>query len=105
MNIFVIQHLNGNLNLFQGYFNNVSEYLRIGPPLYFVVKNYNYRYKKFTGLFIFLFLLLETVELSLFYSELNSYQFLFVSVHVYVDLFSYCKEVNNGHLPKALLEL
>ncbi|KAH0974444.1 hypothetical protein GBA52_016343 [Prunus armeniaca] len=27
----------------QGYFNNVSEYLRIGPPLYFVVKNYNYR--------------------------------------------------------------
>ena len=28
----------------QGYFNNVSEYLRIGPPLYFVAKNYNYRY-------------------------------------------------------------
>ncbi|KAL8523692.1 hypothetical protein ACS0TY_013599 [Phlomoides rotata] len=27
----------------QGYFNNVTEYLRIGPPLYFVVKNYNYR--------------------------------------------------------------
>ncbi|KAE8057400.1 hypothetical protein FH972_014096 [Carpinus fangiana] len=26
----------------QGYFNNVSEYLRIGPPLYFVVKSYNY---------------------------------------------------------------
>ncbi|XP_062163882.1 uncharacterized protein LOC133870706 [Alnus glutinosa] len=26
----------------QGYFNNVSEYLRIGPPLYFVAKNYNY---------------------------------------------------------------
>ncbi|XP_027903346.1 NPC intracellular cholesterol transporter 1 isoform X1 [Vigna unguiculata] len=26
----------------QGYFSNVSEYLRIGPPLYFVVKNYNY---------------------------------------------------------------
>ncbi|XP_057728449.1 uncharacterized protein LOC130944243 isoform X2 [Arachis stenosperma] len=26
----------------QGYFTNVSEYLRIGPPLYFVVKNYNY---------------------------------------------------------------
>ncbi|KAJ7966974.1 Niemann-Pick C1 protein [Quillaja saponaria] len=26
----------------QGYFNNVSEYLRIGPPVYFVVKNYNY---------------------------------------------------------------
>ncbi|KAM1909294.1 hypothetical protein ACFX13_038070 [Malus domestica] len=26
----------------QGYFNNVSEYLRIGPPLYFVVKNFNY---------------------------------------------------------------
>ncbi|KAE9603499.1 putative protein patched/dispatched [Lupinus albus] len=26
----------------QGYFNNVSEYLRVGPPLYFVVKNYNY---------------------------------------------------------------
>ncbi|XAR61542.1 hypothetical protein NMG60_11015995 [Bertholletia excelsa] len=26
----------------QGYFNNASEYLRIGPPLYFVVKNYNY---------------------------------------------------------------
>ncbi|KAJ9673314.1 hypothetical protein PVL29_023105 [Vitis rotundifolia] len=26
----------------QGYFNNVSEYLRIGPPIYFVVKNYNY---------------------------------------------------------------
>ncbi|KAI9201267.1 hypothetical protein LWI28_020944 [Acer negundo] len=26
----------------QGYFNNVSEHLRIGPPLYFVVKNYNY---------------------------------------------------------------
>ncbi|XP_030527101.1 NPC intracellular cholesterol transporter 1 [Rhodamnia argentea] len=26
----------------QGYFNNVSEYLRIGPPLYFVVKDYNF---------------------------------------------------------------
>eukprot|EP00257_Ricinus_communis_P008945 XP_002527152.2 NPC intracellular cholesterol transporter 1 isoform X1 [Ricinus communis] len=26
----------------QGYFNNVSDYLRIGPPLYFVVKDYNY---------------------------------------------------------------
>ncbi|XP_012067168.1 NPC intracellular cholesterol transporter 1 isoform X2 [Jatropha curcas] len=26
----------------QGYFNNISEYLRIGPPLYFVVKDYNY---------------------------------------------------------------
>ncbi|KAF5199495.1 Npc intracellular cholesterol transporter [Thalictrum thalictroides] len=26
----------------QGYFNNISEYLRIGPPLYFVVRNYNY---------------------------------------------------------------
>ncbi|KAJ8762195.1 hypothetical protein K2173_007350 [Erythroxylum novogranatense] len=26
----------------QGYFQNVSEYLRIGAPLYFVVKNYNY---------------------------------------------------------------
>ncbi|KAK8582603.1 hypothetical protein V6N13_069377 [Hibiscus sabdariffa] len=26
----------------QGYFTNISEYLRIGPPLYFVVKNYNY---------------------------------------------------------------
>ncbi|XP_048128326.1 NPC intracellular cholesterol transporter 1 isoform X2 [Rhodamnia argentea] len=26
----------------QGYFNNVSEYLRVGPPLYFVVKDYNY---------------------------------------------------------------
>ncbi|KAF7810729.1 NPC intracellular cholesterol transporter 1-like [Senna tora] len=27
----------------QGYFNNISEYLRVGPPLYFVVKDYNYR--------------------------------------------------------------
>ncbi|GMH16328.1 hypothetical protein Nepgr_018169 [Nepenthes gracilis] len=26
----------------QGYFNNISEYLRVGPPLYFVVKDYNY---------------------------------------------------------------
>ncbi|XP_051139854.1 uncharacterized protein LOC127257464 [Andrographis paniculata] len=26
----------------QGYFKNISEYLRIGPPLYFVVQNYNY---------------------------------------------------------------
>ncbi|XP_019054366.1 PREDICTED: Niemann-Pick C1 protein-like isoform X2 [Nelumbo nucifera] len=26
----------------QGYFSNVSEHLRVGPPLYFVVKNYNY---------------------------------------------------------------
>ncbi|KAL3617746.1 hypothetical protein CASFOL_038067 [Castilleja foliolosa] len=26
----------------QGYFNNISEYLRIGPPVYFVVQNYNY---------------------------------------------------------------
>ncbi|KAL9308591.1 putative protein patched/dispatched [Arabidopsis thaliana] len=26
----------------QGYFNNISTYLRIGPPLYFVLKNYNY---------------------------------------------------------------
>ncbi|KAH9620447.1 hypothetical protein KSS87_017383, partial [Heliosperma pusillum] len=29
----------------QGYFNNISEYLRVGPPLYFVVKNYNYSSK------------------------------------------------------------
>ncbi|XP_022975981.1 Niemann-Pick C1 protein-like isoform X1 [Cucurbita maxima] len=26
----------------QGYFNNISEHLRIGAPVYFVVKNYNY---------------------------------------------------------------
>ncbi|XP_044489407.1 NPC intracellular cholesterol transporter 1 [Mangifera indica] len=26
----------------QGYFNDVSEYLRVGPPLYFVVKDFNY---------------------------------------------------------------
>ncbi|GAV60134.1 Patched domain-containing protein [Cephalotus follicularis] len=26
----------------QGYFSDLSEYLRVGPPLYFVVKNYNY---------------------------------------------------------------
>ncbi|XP_065864984.1 uncharacterized protein [Euphorbia lathyris] len=26
----------------QGYFSNLTEHLRIGPPLYFVVKNYNY---------------------------------------------------------------
>uniref|UniRef100_A0A7N0U4X7 SSD domain-containing protein n=1 Tax=Kalanchoe fedtschenkoi TaxID=63787 RepID=A0A7N0U4X7_KALFE len=26
----------------QGYFSNMSEYLRIGPPLYFVVRDYNY---------------------------------------------------------------
>ncbi|KAM3743656.1 hypothetical protein ACB098_07G163400 [Castanea mollissima] len=26
----------------QGYFNNVTEHLRIGPPLYFIVKDYNY---------------------------------------------------------------
>eukprot|EP01018_Ginkgo_biloba_P029410 Gb_36406 [translate_table: standard] len=26
----------------QGYFNNISEYLRVGPPLYIVVNNYNY---------------------------------------------------------------
>ncbi|KAI4388512.1 hypothetical protein MLD38_000833 [Melastoma candidum] len=26
----------------QGYFDSVAEYLRIGPPVYFVVKNYNY---------------------------------------------------------------
>ncbi|KAK0580927.1 hypothetical protein LWI29_007810 [Acer saccharum] len=26
----------------QGYFNNVSDFLRVGPPLYFVVKDYNY---------------------------------------------------------------
>ncbi|MCL7035268.1 hypothetical protein MKW94_006392, partial [Papaver nudicaule] len=29
----------------QGYFDNVTEYLRVGPPLYFVVKNYNYSSK------------------------------------------------------------
>ncbi|CAM8904452.1 unnamed protein product [Rhodiola kirilowii] len=26
----------------QGYFSNISEHLRVGPPLYFVVKDYNY---------------------------------------------------------------
>ncbi|KAK1322345.1 hypothetical protein QJS10_CPA03g02418 [Acorus calamus] len=26
----------------QGYFDDLAEYLRVGPPLYFVVKNYNY---------------------------------------------------------------
>lgn len=31
------------LLFFQGYFSNISEYLRVGPPLYFVVKDYNYR--------------------------------------------------------------
>ncbi|KAL2936836.1 NPC intracellular cholesterol transporter 1-like protein 1b [Bienertia sinuspersici] len=29
----------------QGYFNDISEYLRVGPPLYFVVKDYNYSSK------------------------------------------------------------
>ncbi|KAL8135782.1 hypothetical protein AgCh_010405 [Apium graveolens] len=29
----------------QHYFDDLSEYLRIGPPLYFVVKNYNYSSK------------------------------------------------------------
>ncbi|KAL1827885.1 hypothetical protein ACET3Z_006297 [Daucus carota] len=29
----------------QGYFNDLSEYLRVGPPLYFVVKDYNYSSK------------------------------------------------------------
>lgn len=29
----------------QGYFNNISEHLRVGPPLYFVVKDYNYSSK------------------------------------------------------------
>lgn len=26
----------------QGYFDNITEYLRVGPPVYFVVKDYNY---------------------------------------------------------------
>jgi hypothetical protein len=39
-----IWYAKAHFNFLQGYFNNVSEYLRIGPPLYFVVKNYNYRY-------------------------------------------------------------
>ncbi|XP_024370575.1 uncharacterized protein [Physcomitrium patens] len=26
----------------QGYFDNITEHLRVGPPVYFVVKNYNY---------------------------------------------------------------
>ncbi|RVX16076.1 Niemann-Pick C1 protein [Vitis vinifera] len=55
----------------QGYFNNVSEYLRIGPPLYFVVKNYNYRIK--------------LLPIS-------------VCICVYVDLFSYCKEIARASL-------
>ncbi|XP_022947380.1 Niemann-Pick C1 protein-like [Cucurbita moschata] len=29
----------------QGYFDDLAEYLRIGPPLYFVVKDYNYSSK------------------------------------------------------------
>ncbi|KNA12261.1 hypothetical protein SOVF_127560 [Spinacia oleracea] len=29
----------------QGYFSNISEHLRVGPPLYFVVKDYNYSSK------------------------------------------------------------
>jgi Niemann-Pick C1 protein len=28
----------------QGYFDNITEYLRVGPPVYFVVKDYNYRF-------------------------------------------------------------
>lgn len=32
------------LFLYQDYFDDLAEYLRIGPPLYFVVKDYNYRY-------------------------------------------------------------
>ena len=33
--------------LAQGYFDDLAEYLRVGPPLYFVVKDYNYRYQAF----------------------------------------------------------
>lgn len=29
----------------QGYFSDLSDYLRVGPPLYFVVKDYNYSSK------------------------------------------------------------
>lgn len=30
--------------MMQNYIDDVSEHVRIGPPLHFVVKNYNYRY-------------------------------------------------------------
>lgn len=29
---------------FQNYFDDLAKYLRVGPPLYFVVKDFNYRY-------------------------------------------------------------
>ena len=34
-----------NIYFHQGYFTDVSEFLRIGSPLYFVVKDYNYSYQ------------------------------------------------------------
>ena len=34
----------------QGYFDDLAKYLRVGPPLYFVVKDYNYRYRQNSGI-------------------------------------------------------
>jgi len=28
----------------QDYFDDLAEYMKVGPPLYFVMKNFNYRY-------------------------------------------------------------
>lgn len=33
-----------NFLYFQDYFNDLAKYMKVGPPLYFVVKDFNYRY-------------------------------------------------------------
>ena len=64
--MFCLFHLPSSYKLvvLQGYFNNVSEYLRIGPPLYFVVKNYNYRY---VGVVMFCLISISVFEFSVFH--------------------------------------
>lgn len=40
------------LFIVQGYFDNITEYLRVGPPVYFVVKDYDYRFSEIFWLYI-----------------------------------------------------
>jgi len=68
----VLSSLTFFLLSFQGYFSNISEYLRVGPPLYFVVKDYNYRFINFIVLSVLVSLLSNCLlirQLSLYYLQ------------------------------------
>ena len=45
-------------SIVQDYIDNVTAHIRVGPPVYFIVKDYNYRYSVFLNFIVVAKLLL-----------------------------------------------